>query len=271
MAHLGQMCNENTIVRAEQSVMAATKFLLLDSAARTQITDNTDNYEIELNLDTKGFSTLYLAAARVPHTIPTVNARNNTIVITGSVAGAVTVTLTQGFYDVDSLATEFETQLGTGFSGTISVTYSDVTNKLTIDSDTETLTVAADANVFACRLLGIAPGVAATLVLSSTSNEQANQMDLSFPRYLQCHIYDVRATPSHYDSYGSATFVVPITGVFGEFGDIVEYINNEPYVQQCSIPFKQIKHIRIQWEWPDHQPLNGAFGGVDNQIILGLV
>ena len=76
-----------------------------------------------------------LKNAVIPLSIPTFDSRNNIISITETTGSATTIGITAGFYDVSTLASSLENILNaSSLNFTYDVTYSSLTNKLTINN-----------------------------------------------------------------------------------------------------------------------------------------
>ena len=115
----------------------ATAYLLVDSFDRHQSGEYNDptlpvadqpinNFVISKRQPflTGYFNRLALTEVRFPYMIPNINARNNKIVVIDSASNDVELTIPEGFYTPDELATELDNQLTTGVAGqTWVVTY----------------------------------------------------------------------------------------------------------------------------------------------------
>lgn len=114
----------------------ATAYLLVDSFDRHQSGEYNDptlpvnqpinNFVISKRQPflTGFFNRLALTEVRFPYMVPNINARNNKIIAIDSASNDVEITIPEGFYTPDELATELDNQLTAGIAGqTWAVTY----------------------------------------------------------------------------------------------------------------------------------------------------
>jgi len=127
---------ENSTIGFTKKQKTVQRLMNIDSRNRDlNAYSNSNEFKFTLQRPLKNVTKLELVTAEIPNTEYLVDNTNNKIDLTDN-GNAETITLTEGDYDADSLATELATRLNALTNGTIfTVTFSDATGKYTIGGD----------------------------------------------------------------------------------------------------------------------------------------
>ncbi len=106
------------------------RHLLINSAFRTNLNDNTNNFSILVDIPNLNYYHVSVQQLSIPKSFYTIKDGKNTFRVTEDTV-TTTVTITPGFYDYGTFMTEVITQMNATLSYTYSMTYSAVTNKFT--------------------------------------------------------------------------------------------------------------------------------------------
>lgn len=205
---------------------------------------------------------LDLESCYIPNVMYNVNSNNNTLIFTEA-AGDLTCTLTNGSYTITQLRTELKTQLDAAGLETYTITYSNITNFLTITATgVFELKFALTGNLI-YKLLGFS-NLNTTSVNTHTGG---NSVDLSYTNYIKLKIYGIYSnvkTSSHQD----CTFIIPNNAL--SKGQFIEYHNlkDNTKISNFTSTNKNVYflHIKLYDEYDNLVSLNG----VDWSMILKL-
>ena len=131
--------------------------VLLDSTYRPQSYQDPSKYEINLPEPIYGIEKIQLMRAFIPNSIYTINSNTNILEVTVNAVN-YSISLTQGNYTNDGLATELETRLNSAGVGTgWVVTHDNTSGILTFDTTGVAGSVVTSFSVRASEMLNLAP------------------------------------------------------------------------------------------------------------------
>lgn len=232
----------------------------INSVYRTSGTP--EEYDFTLYRPIKQGSRLRLLEAVVPKTMYPVIAGYNDTVDCNLGAGATTVTLTANrTYSGVQLASELDTAM-TLTAG--DWTFDPTTNKLSCSSAASVTVLAQTTTPATAELIG------ASRTTSTTADPFTlpNQVDLSYPRYLELHVeiaeYKGHAIGDNRDRYA---FIVPFATA--EFGEIETWQWQDSYAQVDTMPDVHHEVLHITWKLPNDEATL-SFNGVEHQLLFDI-
>lgn len=230
--------NENPFKRQKQ----LRRFrVLLDSTYRPTSCTSPSSYTLDLPEPIYGVESINLQRAFIPNSIYTINSNNNSFLI--DINGVdYTITLDEGNYTNDELATEIETKLdaaagtGTGWS----VSQDGSSGILTIDGSSVTTPAVTSMEIRASEMPNLAPiiGFGSTNVSGTTSVVSPHPMNTSQPINL---LLNLAQGNDDYDS-----MIIPTrNGSVRCFGYIPLGIGTGSAVSESSISIGGVSSILV--------------------------
>lgn len=216
--------------------MLRTKDELLFLRSEDAKYNNDYDFFFQLRKPILRVKSIQIQTYNIPFAFPNINSYNNTINITETGHAAITATIPTGTYDISSLITALKTSLDTASGGTntFTISFSDVTNKLSITSSTTEFTISY-TNTSMKSFIGLTADISTTLK-TLTMQTTVNTLTTS---ELRIHL------PSLVNSYESSN-------ASQNRGDMIMNIplsNAEPYTSltnsypSTEITFDDIKNI----------------------------
>jgi len=230
--------------------------LLIDSRDR-QNYDNTESTNCIINNTyIQPIKQIKLIHAIIPNTHYLFDSNNSTITFQES-AGDLTATIIPGNYSTTQLTAHLKVILDAAGLLTYTVTYNDITNKLTI-SATGNVTLKFSENNSPWKELGFNNSDTS----SSSSHISPNSIDISNIKYINIHIdglkYNVMSTSNQY-----ASFIIPINVQ----NNIENYFNiNTNFCNYITTYDSYLSQFHIKLTRDNNKTLN--LNGSDYQLLF---
>jgi hypothetical protein len=218
--------------------MQAIRYLHINSKLRSY--GHSHDFAIQLQPSIGSIKRIKLLALAMPLSNYTINSTNNLIYFNDGVTDYI-ATITPGVYNSDNIVTAIKTAMeATGYAGTITVTFSENTYKLTISSTTnfmlqfQTLTDNSANHILGFDELD---------TVLALSHEGDNSINLSIP---SCIFLKIAELPSMVRSSNgiNGTFPIYINVISGE----VNYFYSNLYFENVAyntISFTNMLHIQL--------------------------
>lgn len=217
-------------------------FILVNSQSRnSSLSSSSSNLTILLNdkIRLNGRTKLSLEYFVCYATIFQIDATNNKIDFFENATNKSS-TLTNGFYDATTLATEIKTRLDATSGGynTFTVTYSTSTKKYTISAGNNfrlMFSTGSNASTSAWKVMGFSnsTGTSGIDTTSGTSTTSVDIINLSLPLSFYIQINNFGSVNFKSTDGDTFTFYIPASSSNGE---IIEYKSNTHFQQVVQIP-----------------------------------
>lgn len=251
-------------------------FIVVNSQSRnTVLSSSSSNFSVTLNdkVRLNGRTKVSLEYFVCYATIFQIDSTNNKIDFFENATNKSS-TLTSGFYDASTLATEIKTRLDATSGGynTFTVTYSSSTRKYTISAGNNfrlMFSTGTNASTSAWKVLGFSnstgtSGIDTTLGTSTTSVDVVN---LSLPLSIYIQINNFGSVNFKTTDGDTFTFYIPCTSYSGE---VIEYKSANYFEQTVELPpsMNVIDRIDIVLKGRNGSSIN--LNGSEFQMVLSL-
>lgn len=220
------------------------KHFIIDSKKRTS--GSSHDFTIEFQDAIKNAKKATLEMVQIPSTFYNVR-QNYNIIQFNEGGGVLNAIIPDGNYTISDLQTEIKTQMEAVGALTYTVTYSNITMKLTIlgSGAFELL------NSNTTNKLYVMLGYDAVDTGSAVSHTSVNVVNLANPRYIKIRIRELGIS-SKWTDKDTATFIINLEENRGSYN--LNTINN--YYQQCTISNCNITDMHVRLFDEDDRLLN---------------
>ena len=244
--------------------------IIVDNADRRS-SDTLEEYQVNLAYPIKNPKQITLSSAAIPKTIYPIQTGYNDL-LNFTYSGAKSITIVPKNYSGAQLAAAIQALLQAATSNSDpTCTYDAQTNKLTIGTTTTALTILADTtSLQTLNTLGFTANQA-TSGGGLDTFEATNQLDLSYPRYLNLDVeFGNNSSTSVVSASNKRSYVVQ----FGktDFLEIGEFSELSNYVQTARVANYSFDTVKVKVTQPHGDAPKVAFlNGITHNLIFDII
>ena len=206
-----------------------SKILILDSRDRQNTADSVTDYNVYLTKPMSHVKSVKLNEISLPYTIYNISSAKNNNRMTiyeenaGTAGADFTITIVDGWYDIESLCGVIKTALDAGGSQTYTVSYDSNTMKVTVTGD------AYDIVIYGSDSTGVVTGLESEIGFSIETSEASTVVadkvpKILSPQYLLLNLDFVSDNIDTLDANKNSTFLISTTvnGSQNFYGGMIE-------------------------------------------------